>query len=314
MMQKSGQRGQAGAGVLDGSQSPAGGWRGTRLSLRNVARLRIGIVFVVLCAISVAMLLPVVWMISTSLKPDIQIFANPPVWIPSPIQWHNYPDAISSCAYGNCFNLWQGLRNTLTITIPVVTGVLISSSLVAYSFARIKWPGRDVVFVLVLATIMIPNWVTIIPLYILFNKIGWIGTFLPLQVPAWTGDAFSIFLLRQFFKQLPQELFDSAAIDGYSHFGMFWRLVLPLSKPALGVVALFSFINTWTDFLNPLIYLSDPSMYTLMLSQFNFFSQHNTAWAQLMASNVMILAPLVILFFFTQRLFIEGVTFTGLRG
>jgi multiple sugar transport system permease protein len=285
-----------------------------RLSLRATARLKKGIVFAILCVVGAAMLLPIAWMVSTSVKPDQQIFTNPPTWIPNPIQWQNYPDVLSGCSYGNCFDLWGGLKNTLTVTIPVVTGVLISSSLVAYSFARIRWPGRDIIFVLVLATMMIPNWVTIIPLYILFDKIGWIGTFLPLQIPAWTGDAFSIFLLRQFFRQLPQEMFDAAEIDGNGHFGMFFRLVLPLSKPALGVVVLFSFINTWTDFLNPLIYLSDPSMYTLMLNQFSFFGAHSTAWSQLMAANVMILAPLVILFFFTQRLFIEGVTFTGIRG
>jgi multiple sugar transport system permease protein len=312
-MKKSGHMWQSEAGVPAESRDLIAGRRRPRLALRTVARLKIALVFAMLCVVGLAMLLPILWMVSTSLKQDVQIFTNPPVWIPNPVEWHNYPDVMSSCAYGNCFDLWLGLRNTLTITIPVVIGVLISSSLVAYSFARINWPGRDALFVLVLASMMIPSWVTIIPLYILFNRIGWIGTFLPLQVPAWTGDAFSIFLLRQFFRQLPQEMFDAAAIDGYGHLGMFWRLALPLSKPALGVVVLFSFINTWTDFLNPLIYLSDPSMYTLMLGQFSFFGAHNTAWSQLMASNVMILAPLVILFF-TQRLFIEGVTFTGLRG
>lgn len=281
------------------------------LSRRAAARLKIGLVFVLLCALGAAMLVPVVWMVSTSLKVDVQIFTDPPTWIPNPIRWQNYADALSPASG---FEFWVNLRNTLTVTIPVVVGTLLSSAIVAYSIARINWRGRDVLFALVLATMMIPNWVTIIPLYIVFNKIGWIGTFLPLQVPAWTGDAFSIFLLRQFFRQLPQEMFDAAEIDGAGHIGIFWRLVLPLSKPALGVVVLFSFMGTWTDFLNPLIYLSDPSMYTLMLGQFNFFGAHNTYWSQLMASNVLILAPLVILFFFTQRLFIEGVTFTGLRG
>lgn len=166
------------------------------------------------------------------------------------------------------------LRNTLTITIPAVTGTLVSSSLVAYSLARINWPGRDILFAFILATMMLPTWVTLIPLYILFNKIGWVGTFFPLQVPAWTGDAFSIFLLRQFFRQQPQELFDAAAIDGAGHFGMFWRILAPLSKPALAVVVLFSFMNNWTDFLGPLIYLSDPNTYTLMLGQYNFFGAH----------------------------------------
>jgi multiple sugar transport system permease protein len=274
-------------------------------------RIRIWLVFAVLCVLGFTVLVPVFWMVSTSFKIDTQIFTNPPTWIPNPIRWRNYADALSS---SSGFAFWLNLKNTLTVTIPAVIGTLLSSSVVAYSFARIKWPGREALFALVLATMMIPSWVTVIPLYILYNKIGWIGTFLPLIAPYWFGDAFSIFLLRQFFRQLPQEMFDSAAIDGAGHIGMFWRLVLPLSKPVLGVVVLFSFINNWTDFINPLIYLSDPSMYTLMLGQYNFFSGHNTFWSQLMASNVMILAPLVILFFFTQRLFIEGVTFTGLRG
>jgi ABC-type glycerol-3-phosphate transport system permease component len=172
---------------------------------------------------------PIVWMVSTSLKVDAQIFTNPPTWIPNPIRWHNYVDALSN------FDFWLNLKNTLTITVPAVTGTLLSSSIVAYSLARINWPGRDILFALILATMMIPAWVTLIPLYILFNKIGWVGTFLPLQVPSWTGDAFSIFLLRQFFRQQPQEMFDAAAIDGAGHIGLFWRILLPLSKPALGV-------------------------------------------------------------------------------
>ncbi|MDB5056847.1 MAG: carbohydrate transporter rane protein 2, family [Chloroflexi bacterium] len=305
---------QPGTRLASGAKTLALGRRGFTLPVRTAARLKIGIVFAVLCALGAVVLIPILWMVSTSLKADADIFTNPPTWIPSPIQWHNYTDVVSNCSYGNCFSFGANLKNSLTVTIPVVIGVLLSSSIVAYSLARINWPGRNILFGLVLATMMIPNWVTIIPLYLIFNKIGWIGTFLPLQIPGWTGDAFSIFLLRQFFSQLPQEMFDSAAIDGANHFGIFWRLVLPLSKPVLSVVVLFSFMNTWTDFLNPLIYLSDPSMNTLMLGQFSFFGTHATAWSQLMASNVMILAPLVILFFFTQRLFIEGITFTGLRG
>jgi len=282
--------------------------RRSRLSARAGERLRTGGVFAVLCVLSLWVLLPIFWMISTSVKADAQIFTNPPTWIPSPVQWNNYGAALTNFEFG------AYLKNTLTITLPAVLGTVLSSSVVAYSLARINWPGRDVLFALILATMMIPAWVTLIPLFILFTKIGWVGTFLPLQVPQWTGDAFSIFLLRQFFRQQPQEMFDAAAIDGAHHFAMFWRILLPLAKPALAVVVLFSFMNTWTDFLGPLIYLSDPSMYTLMLGQFNFFGAHNTYWSQLMAADVMILAPLVVLFFFTQRFFIEGVTFTGLRG
>jgi multiple sugar transport system permease protein len=281
-------------------------------STKGIDRIKIGAVFLVLCALSLTYFLPIYWMVTTSLKIDPQIFTNPPTWIPNPLQWSNYSAALNDSI--SHFPFLLDLQNTLTITIPAMMGTVVSSSIVAYSLARIKWPGRDILFGLILATMMIPQWVTLIPLYIFFNKIGWVGTFLPLTVPSWTGDAFSIFLLRQFFRQQPQEMFDAAGIDGANHFGMFWRIVLPLAKPALAVVTLFSFLANWTDFINPLIYLADPSMYTLMLGQYAFFSAHRVYWSQLMAADVMILAPLVVLFFFTQRFFIEGVTFTGLRG
>jgi multiple sugar transport system permease protein len=281
-------------------------------STSGIEWIKIGAVFAVLCVIGVTFLLPLYWMVGTSLKVDVQIFSSPPTWIPNPFKWSNYSNALNDSI--SHFAFWADLRNTLTITIPAVTGTVVSSSIVAYSLARINWPGRDILFGLILATMMIPQWVTLIPLYIFFNKIGWVGTFFPLTVPAWTGDAFSIFLLRQFFRQQPQEMFDAAGIDGANHFGMFWRIVLPLAKPALAAVTLFSFVNNWKDFINPLVYLADPSMYTLMLGQYAFFSDHRVYWSQLMAANVMILAPLVVLFFFTQRFFIEGVTFTGIRG
>jgi multiple sugar transport system permease protein len=277
-------------------------------SARVRARLKIGAVFLALCPLALAFLLPVYWMALTSLKVDRQIFTNPPIWFPQPLQWSNYSDALGAVDY------LLNLKNTLTIAVPAVTGTVLTSSVVAYGLARISWPGRDVLFALILATMMIPPWVTLIPLFIFFTKIGWVGTFLPLIVPSWAGDAFSIFLLRQFFRQQPQEMFDAAEIDGASHFGMFARIVVPLAKPAITVTALFSFMHHWTDFLNPLVYLSDPSMYTLMLGQFAFFGVHRTYWSQLMAIDVLILAPLLVLFFFTQRFFIEGVTFTGLRG
>lgn len=292
--------------TLSGSWAPT--LRRRRVARRTSDRIKIGLVFAALCALGLVMFFPIYWILVTSLKVDAQIFTNPPILLPSPLQWSNFGATLSN------FDYVLNLKNTLTITIPAVTGTVVSSSLVAYSLARIQWPGRDVLFALVLATMMIPTWVTLIPLYILFIKIGWVGTFLPLTVPAWAGDAFSIFLLRQFFRRQPQEMFDAAAIDGASHFAMYWRILLPLSKPALAVVVLFSFMNNWTDLLGPLVYLSDPSMYTLVLGLYNFFGATHALWSQLMAASAMILAPLVILFIFTQRLFIEGVTFTGLRG
>jgi multiple sugar transport system permease protein len=258
--------------------------------------------------LALAFVLPIFWMVSTSLKVDTQIFTNPPTWIPHPFQWSNYSDALA------VYNYLLNLKNTLTIALPAVTGTVLISSVVAYGLARIEWPGRDVIFAVILAAMMIPPWVTVIPLFIVFTKIGWVGTFLPLIVPSWGGDPFSIFLLRQFFRQQPQEMFDAAEMDGAGHFTMFWRIVLPLGKPALAVATLFSVIHHWNDFLAPLIYLSDPSMYTLILGQFVFFNTHTTYWSQLMSVDVLVLAPLLALFLFTQRFIIEGVTFTGLRG
>jgi len=166
----------------------------------------------------------------------------------------------------------------------------------------------------VLATLMIPNWVTLVPLYILFNKIGWVNTYQPLVVPSFFGDAFSIFLLRQFFLRQPQELVEAGRVDGASHLRVYLQIILPLARPALAVVALFAFINSWTDFFNPLIYLSNQDKYTLQLGLYNFFGQHMVDWPNFMAASLWVLAPVAILFFFTQKTFIEGITFTGLKG
>jgi len=230
------------------------------------------------------------------------------VWWPSQLMWSNYPDALK------VFPFWRYLSNTLQIAVPVTIGTTVSSSLVAYGFSRLRWKGRDIVFYLVLATLMIPQWVTLVPLYILFNNLGWVNTYRPLVVPSFFGDPFSIFLLRQFFLRQPQELVDAGRVDGASHLRVFAQIVIPLARPALAVVALFQFIYTWTDFFNPLIYLSNPDKYTLQLGLFNFFGQHFVDWPGFMAASLVVLSPIVILFFLTQKTFIEGITFTGLRG
>jgi len=261
-----------------------------------------------LIALSAVFLLPFFWMVSTSLKEEADIFKLPPEWIPDPIKWANYPDAIGTIAFGPC------LRNTLYVCVIVVLGTALSSSLVAYSFSRIRWPGRDVAFIAVLSTMMLPYQTTLIPLFVLFKAVGWTGSFKPLWVPALFGNAFYIFLLRQFFMTVPADLTDAARIDGCSEFGIYSRIILPLAKPALATVILFTFIWTWSDFLNPLIYLQDDRQYTLAVALQQFQSHHEMAWAQLMAASTMIAAPIVALFFFTQRTFIQGVTLTGMKG
>lgn len=273
--------------------------------MRTVGRV---LAFLIVLACSILFIFPVYWMAITSLKAVSEVFALPPVWWPDKLLWSNYKEALS------LFPFVKYAINTLKITLPVTVGTTISSSLVAYGFGRLRWPGRDLVFYLVLATLMIPSWVTLVPLYILFNHINWIDTYRPLVVPSFFGDPFSIFLLRQFFLRQPQDLVDAARVDGASHLRVFTQIILPLARPALAVVALFAFIASWTDFFGPLIYLSNPDKYTLQLGLFNFFAQHFVNWPGFMAASLVVLAPMAVLFFLTQRTFIEGITFTGLRG
>lgn len=222
--------------------------------------------------------------------------------------WENYRRAFEM------MNFTQNLRNTLFVCFTAVLGTVLSSSVVAYSFARIPWRGRDIVFVLVLATMMLPYQVTLIPLFAVYSRLGWVGTFRPLIAPYWFGVPFYIFLLRQFFKGIPEDLSAAARIDGCSEFGIFARIILPLSKPALATTALFMFLFQWGDFLNPLIYLQDHSQYTLAVALQQFQSQHDSAWGPLMAMGAVITLPVILLFFLTQRTFIQGITLSGLKG
>jgi len=275
---------------------------------RAADRAGLVVAFLVLVFFAGVFVAPVYWMVTTSLKSSPEVFRLPPVWWPPHLRWHNYPDAL------DYFPFVRYAKNTLRIAVPVAFGTTVSSAMVAYGFSRLRWPGRDLVFYLVLATLMIPSWVTLVPLYILFNRIGWVDTYRPLVVPAFFGDPFSIFLLRQFFLRQPQDLVDAARVDGATHLRIFAQIILPLSRPALAVVALFAFINSWTDFFNPLIYLSNPDKYTLQIGLFNFFAQHFVNWPGFMAASVVVLAPVVVIFFLAQKTFIEGITFTGLRG
>jgi multiple sugar transport system permease protein len=269
---------------------------------------------IVICALA---MFPLLWMISTSLKPDSQIVESPPRWMPDEFAWRNYRLAISS--ESTHFPLWT--RNTLIIAALAVIGTTFSSAVVAYGFARIRFPGRGALFALMLSTMMIPFPVTMVPLFSIFVWFGkhtpfpWLGTSKPLWAPAWFGSAFSIFLLRQFFVTIPDELSEAARIDGCSEWGIFWRIMLPLSRPALSVVALFTFMWAWRDFLGPLIFLQRPSQYTLSLGLQTFQSQHgSTPWNQLMAASVLVILPVVVLFFIAQKTFIEGIATTGMKG
>lgn len=224
------------------------------------------------------------------------------------VHWQNYPRAFGM------MNFWLNLRNTLFICVSVVIGTVISCSLVAYSFSRIEWPGRDALFVVVLATMMLPYEVTLVPLFVLYKYFGWTGSFKPLVIPAFFGTPFYIFLLRQFFMGIPRDLSAAARIDGCSELGIFMNVIVPLSKPALATTALFMFLFQWADFLNPLIYLQDDRQYTLAIALQQFQSNHESEWGPLMAMSTVITVPIVALFFLTQRTFIQGITMTGLKG
>ena len=260
---------------------------------------------------AVVVLIPFLWMLSTSLKTEIETYAFPPKWVPSKLVWRNYPEVLTILPFGLFF------RNTAIITFSCMFGQVLSASLVAYGFARMRAPGRDLLFVILLGTMMLPGQVTIIPLYLLFHKLGWVNTFKPLIVPSFFGGgAFSIFLLRQFFMGIPPEMDDAAKIDGCSRFGIYWRLVLPLSYPALATVAIFSFMGHWNDFFAPLIYLNDLEKFTVSLG-LSFFQggvMMTGRLDQLMAASVTALLPCLIVFFTAQRLFIQGIVITGVKG
>ncbi len=283
--------------------------------MRNRSRLTKPMIHAALLALSFLFAFPFLWLLSTSLKPIEETMREPPVWIPSRLQWSNYLDAI---AYGSdklgYIPFLVYARNTLLVCILAVAGTVASNAVVAYAFARLRWPGRDLLFAATLATMMVPFPVLMVPTFGLFRSLDWVGTFRPLWVPAWFGSAFSIFLLRQFFRTIPFELSEAAKIDGASEWGIFRSIVLPLSKPALAVVALFAFMGAWNDFLGPLIYLLDQKTFTLSLGLQFYQSQHGgTQWNLLMAASVIVILPVIVLFFFAQRLFIQGIAITGLK-
>jgi ABC-type glycerol-3-phosphate transport system permease component len=259
---------------------------------------------------AVIVLLPFVWMISTSLKPDSQISGFDINLIPDPITLGNYPRALTAIPFA-LYTL-----NTLIITTLSMIGTILSSYLVAYGFARLRFPGRDFWFIVLLGTIMLPNIVLLIPTFILFKNLGWLDTFNPLIVPWWFGGgAFNIFLLRQFMLTIPHELSDAALIDGSGFLGILARIIAPLTKPALAVVAIFSFMTHWNDLMGPLIFLSSPEKYTIAVGISMFRGTWGILrWNDMMAATLVFMLPSLILFFFFQRLFIQGIVLTGLKG
>ncbi len=324
---------------------------------------------------SLFFVLPFIWMLSTALKSDLDIFRSPPTWLPYDIKqvkvngqslplynvtengvtrqlasekiskgtgifidpanpgqelsikmkyakpilevrprWANFVDAITHAGSpGSGINFFTYIKNSLFLSICNIIGTLISCTLAAYAFSRVKWPGRDIMFILVLSTMMLPFQVTMIPLYVFYSKIGWTNSFLPLIVPSFFGNAFFIFLLRQFFMTIPEELCDAARMDGANNWQIFTGIVLPLSKPVLATVVIFTFLGTWNDFMGPLLYLNDPKLFTMSIGLQDFQGRYSASWNLLMAASVTFTVPIIVAFFFAQKTFIEGVKLTGLK-
>ncbi|MFK9091511.1 carbohydrate ABC transporter permease [Bacillus salipaludis] len=262
----------------------------------------------VLILSSAFFIIPFIWMVSTSLKPIEQVFTFPPEWIPKPFEWENYLKAIDYIPF------WKYLVNTTGITVVSTLGVVLSCPLVAYSFAKLKWRGRNVLFAATLAVMMIPGQVTMIPLFLIFNKLGMVGTSFPLIIPQFFGVPFYIFLLRQFFLGLPDSLREAAKMDGASEWRIYWQIMLPLAKPAVLAVGLFQLMASWTDFLGPLLYLTSEDSYTLSLALQQFQSKQGSEWSLMMAVSTIMTVPIIILFFFLQKTFIKGITFSGIKG
>lgn len=279
-------------------------------SIRLLTRIQRTIVYVILTIASIAFLFPLYWMLTTSLKAQQHVMDMPPQLIPRPVMFSNYPKALTAPG----FNFPVLLKNTLTYGVLETLGIVIACTLVAYSFARLRWPGRNLFFIMTLATMMIPDTVTLIPVFILFKRLGWLNTMLPLIVPGYFGSAFNIFLLRQFFMTIPTELSEAAIVDGASHPKILWHIVLPLAKPALATVTLFEFLYCWNDFMGPLIYLNREELFTLSIGLYAFRERWEIRYDLMMAAATVVTVPILILFFFAQRTFIEGITLTGIKG
>ena len=284
----------------------------SRRGLGQTWQRRVGeaLTYLALTTLSLIFIIPLIWMFLASLMTLEQMGAWPPQWIPNPVQWENYGKALKFWHFGRSF------KNTAIITASTMAGQLLSCTLVAYGFARLRFPGRDTLFVVLLGTMMLPGAVRMVPTYIGFSKLGWINTFLPLIVPTFFGNAFFIFLLRQFFRTIPQDYMDAARIDGASEIEIWARIMLPLSGPALIVIAVFSFQGAWNAFLEPLLYLTDEKLRTLALGLYHFTAMtgQGSLYHQLMAASVLMVLPMLIVFAVFQRYFVQGVTLTGVKG
>ena len=266
------------------------------------------LVYLVVACGGVVTIVPFLWMVSTSLKTTAQSMAFPPEWWPHPFAWENYTQIWQYMPF------FRFLFNSVKIAFFVVFGQLLTCSLAGYAFAKLRFPGRRTLFVVLLSTMMIPSQVTLIPVFVIMKYLGWINTHYSLIVPAFFGSVFGTFLLRQFFLGLPNDLEDAARIDGCSPFGIYWRIMLPLAKPALATLAIFTFMGTWNDFLRPLIYLSDMDKMTLPVGLALLSNHQDIRIPLIMAGAVLSLLPILVLYIFGQKYFVRGIALTGMKG
>lgn len=285
------------------------------LSNRKIfGRISLGVLQIVMTVLLISFLVPALWMVSSSLKASTEVFAHPIVWIPAQPQWQNYARVFEVLPFARF--AW----NTLLVVLFAVAGTLFSSALVGYSFARLRWPGRDIFFGILIATLMLPEVITLVPRFIIFRQLGWIDTLLPLIIPYWFGATpwtpLYIFLMRQFFKGLPVELEEAALIDGASRLRIFAQIILPLSKPVLATVTVFALLQHYTDFMNPLIYLSSVDNWTLAvgIAGLNADESFRASWELVFAAGTFMTIPIVLLFIFAQRYFVRGIATTGFGG
>jgi ABC-type glycerol-3-phosphate transport system permease component len=279
-----------------------------RLGLRGLRRFNNVSGYTVLMVLAALFMIPLYWMFSTALKSPQQTFAIPPEWVPAPAQWSNFAKVFEEVPFARFY------ANTLFLVGANIVGHLVSVTLVAYGFARLRFPGRNLLFLVMLSTLMIPYHVTLVPRFIMFAKLGMINSYWPLILPSFTGSPFLIFLVRQYMMSIPFDLDEAAYIDGANRFDVFWRIILPLARPALMLVIVFTFIDVWNDFLQPLIYLNDPDMFTVSLGLSFFQGARETNWNLLMAGSALAMVPPLILFFFAQKQLIGGISVEGLKG
>lgn len=271
-------------------------------------KIKMSIVYSLIAIICVISLLPFYWMIRSSLMDARQLFKLPIMLFPNPIRWENYPKALASQPFGRYF------LNTIFLVVTNMAGTLITSAMAGYAFSRLRWRGKKVLFYALLSTMMIPSFITLLPTFLVWSKLGLTDSYVPLILPSWLGgSAYNIFLVRQFFMTIPKDLDEAALIDGANQWTIFWKILLPLVKPVLAVLGVFTFMNVWNDLIGPVIYLNDSNMFPVSLALSSFKSTYSAKWDFLMAASAIVTFPMILVFFFFQRYFVEGVTLTGIK-